>query len=292
MLTVISSGNDAQVHQFLALLDSLSKQHGKTINVAFVSDSLSAPARKEIDKAGAAVLIVPADLVDHWRNAAGSDKHPLGKIAKPFLLQWALATLDVGNNPFLYVDPDVIAQRPLDDLVRHASSGWWMRSEETSLPNNHWAMSQLARAVALNLLSPAQRTSECREFNTGVIASTAVHARKVLQQWTDQILNAPWNGLRFNDLGKNNAWHDQDYFRALIRTANFPFAINEFNSREVIHLCANGHRWMVPLKDRYVNLRTLSAPTLVHFAGGTWSRFRNMRRRYAAFDRLHSQGLR
>jgi hypothetical protein len=231
---------------------------------------------------GAEFLGPPEAELRAWRKTLASDKHPFGKIA--------IEELGLADHLFMYLDPDVIVQRPLEQITRHARTGWCMRQEHTKTSGNRWAMAQLRRAVRRGLLTEGDVTRETREFNTGVFAASGTEGRKVLAEWTELMSRGGWNSLRNSDPGASNAWHDQDFFRALIRHRHGALGITEFDGSEVTHMCANGHRWIVAMKGAFIDLRRFRPPTVVHFAGATWERFGHLRQKYVAGCELEETG--
>ena len=122
------------------------------------------------------------------------------------------------------------------------------------------------------------------EVNTGFFFGNGIAVKKVVSYWSNEMLNPQVKRFMHSSIdGKRDAWHDQDYFRYLLRgSERFRQNIDILNSQEIVHLSGRGWRstrvrvnvikTITTLSLQYIHQdrRTKEIPYIVHFAGRTY----------------------
>ncbi|MDL2307141.1 glycosyltransferase [Desulfovibrio sp. OttesenSCG-928-C06] len=74
------------------------------------------------------------------------------------------------------------------------------------------------------------------------------------------------------ELFTDHHWHEQDCTRVV--RAMHPELFSMFDEGKVIHVCNGGHTAIKEEESgKFLHKKTLKAPTVVHFAGGTWRHY-------------------
>jgi len=283
---ILTSGNDGQMIAAVRLMQQLrdstrGKYKGEFL---IVSDALSEESRKLLADFGIAFLVLSPDELEPGKSQLSSDKHPFGKVGKPFIIRAALRrqAVDKTSRTVMYLDPDVMVQRPIQPVLdRVAPDRLLIFAEPLGMHNNPWCASQLARhTTAMNRntndLEPIKE-----EVNTGIMIGPAKVIVALLDTWCAFMMQAEMRQFSRSDANRDNAWHDQDYFRCFLRTAPRQ-QVRIASDSDVVHLCADGWRhyrfipWMFSLYHR----TSWRRPTLVHLAGATHQQYESLSRYY------------
>ena len=283
---LLSTGNDGQVDFAIKSRDSFLR-HNYIDETVLISDNLSQPSINKLEASGWNVCIIPPENInDNYK----SNVHPLGKLAKPFFVKCFLNTRpDLISNEriIIFSDPDILCQRNIDALIDNhivcSNKVAFARQYDIFSESPHlWT--RLNRAKNDGQINDEQFFSIDTEINTGFFLGKGNDVMSVVSFWSSKMLSQSIKTyMNSSSDDKNDAWHDQDYFRYLIRVCNdFYRKIFIFPGREVVHLCGNGwkstslfysysfnKKFGFKIQRLYRDLVTQEIPFIVHFAGAS-----------------------
>ncbi len=274
---VITNGNDPQVPFIIRCYQSLRDKERGNFSGDFIvfSDNLSKKSIKLLSQIGISLQMVDGERVREWQLLLPSDKHPIGKICKPMIVHEACRLFEKQYQNLIYLDPDILVQSSIKTITDQIiDDGILMSAQKKSMGNSTWPSSQLYRMIQKGHADEEIFSIFKPEVNTGFMACRILFLKKYLSKFIDYMVSEPYREYANSDPGLNNAWHDQDYFRAYIRlfTTKQPVLLDKFY---VFHLCDSGFKevFLQPFSKDILFKKTRQKPTIIHFAGGTWRRF-------------------
>lgn len=273
-MLVVSNGNDVQIPFVIQLYAQLRdpKRGAYTGKFIYLSDSLTDASIASLDQRKIPFAMIDSDVLESLNERYISDKHALGKLAKPAFIQYAIEKYAEENTVVLYLDPDIFIQGPIDRIfdMMDPEAVTFFRQEK-DMNDTPWCVSQLHRCIVNGHFKLSQFHSIKEEINTGIIVGFADVMEKLVKDWSDFIAMPDMLRYAYSDPQRNNAWHDQDYFRCFSRLKR-RHDIHIANNPSIIHLCSLGYHACryIPHRNVFVRKRKpFNRMTLVHMAGGT-----------------------
>ncbi len=295
---VMTNGNDAQVPFIIRLFQRLYDPEFGNYEGDFlaVSDHFSAEAAALLTEWKIPVYLFDSPQVTEWEQTLSSDKHALGKLGKPFFIKEIIRQFGDQYDNLVYLDPDILIQEPLQLILDKITDTYVLMSREQVLIPQHrtgWPSLQLQRSINFGDVDESILISNEFEINTGFLAGRIELINNLVSQLIDFMTTEPFKKYAISDPGKNNAWHDQDYFRCFVRLQDNPPLIL-LGENDIVHLCGGSHKG-VTLKPELASKLQLKVtevtPKLVHFAGGSVKYFKTYQEYYDVNRIERSLGL-
>jgi hypothetical protein len=276
----VSNGNDGQVRFLIRMYQTLfSPKYGAfTGDFLFLSDNLSPSSENLLRKNKISYTLLEPSVVKNWQAMLSSEKHALGKVGKPLFLQYVIDIHGHTYSHLLYIDPDILFQKSITDLLLKVSDpGIYYSAQSDPTLQTRWPKMQLERAVTHGDLEESQLYIFPPEINTGFMFGDIHSLTPFLNDLISFMTTPPFDRYVNSDPGSpvRNAWHDQDYFRCFMRLNKNHRRIHIIKPASIVHLCNNVHRQYQTTGWRHIlrNRDDGSIPPLVHYAGGAWIYF-------------------
>ena len=276
----ISNGNDGQIRFLIRMYQTLfSPKYGAfTGDFLFLSDNLSPASEKLLRKNEIPYKFLESSVVKNWQARLSSEKHALGKVGKPLFLQYVIDKFGDTYSHLLYIDPDILFQKSITDLLMKASEpGVYYSAQSDPTLQTRWPKMQLERAVAHGDLVESQLYAFPPEINTGFLFGEIHSLTPFVKDLITFMTTPPFDRYVNSDPGSpvRNAWHDQDYFRCFMRINENYRRIHIIEPVFIVHLCNNVFRHYQTTNERHIlqNRYDGSIPPIVHYAGGAWVNF-------------------
>jgi lipopolysaccharide biosynthesis glycosyltransferase len=276
----ISNGNDGQIRFLIRMYQTLiSPKYGAfTGDFLFLSDNLSPSSEKLLKNNKIPYTLLEKSVVKNWQARLSSEKHALGKVGKPLFLQYIIDNYRDDYSHLLYIDPDILIQKPITDLLSRVSEpGIYYSAQSDPTLQTRWPKMQLERAIAHGDLAESQLSLFPPEINTGFMFGDIHSLTPFINDMISFMTTRPFNRYMNSDPESEikNAWHDQDYFRCFMRLNENYRRIHVIEPASIVHLCNNVYRQYQTTGQRHIlrNREDGSIPTLVHYAGGAWVNF-------------------
>lgn len=272
-LLFVTNGNDVQGELLLRMAADVARRFPYA-GFVVVSDELSAAYVDALSELGAHVHVVADDVRAALEDRFASEAHALGKVAKPALFRHALDLFAGAAKEVAYLDPDVLFQGGMT-RVRALSGGRKvvMAAERTATADNPGAAKKLARAVDEGALTDEQCANVGPEINTGFQYGPLEAVAGYLDRFLAFMTSEAMRPFLRNSEGRNNSWHDQDFFRAFLRVESDVdwLAVADFGTVATLNGAAFDDVQILGAAPE-VSLPDGSLPDVVHFAGGAWLR--------------------
>jgi hypothetical protein len=276
----ISNGNDGQILFLIRMYQTLfSPEYGAyTGNFLFLSDNLSPSSERLLKKNKIPYTLLESSVVETWQTQLSSEKHALGKVGKPLFLQYIIDNYGDDYSHLWYIDPDILIQKPITELLSKASGpGIYYSAQSDPTLQTRWPKMQLERAIAHGDLAESQLHIFPPEINTGFMIGDIRSLTPFINDLISFMTTHPFNRYINSDPGSEikNAWHDQDYFRCFMRVNENYRRIHVIEPAYIVHLCNNVYRQYQTTGQRHIlrNRDDESIPAVVHYAGGAWVNF-------------------
>lgn len=276
----ISNGNDGQIPFLLRMYQTLfSPRYGAfSGDFLFLSDNLSHSSVNLLKKNKIPYTLLESSIVKNWQVRFSSEKHALGKVGKPLFIQYAISQYGEDYTHFLYIDPDVLIQKSITDLLsKNSEPGIYYSAQSDPTLQTRWPRMQLERAITHGDLVESQMNIFTPEINTGFMFGDIHSLTPFVNDLISFMTTPPFDRYMNSDPESEikNAWHDQDYFRCFMRLNENSCRIHIIEPAFIIHLCNNVHRQYQPTGRQHIlrNREDGSIPLLVHYAGGAWVNF-------------------
>ena len=276
----ISNGNDGQIPFLLGMYQTLfSPAFGAfTGDFLFLSDKLSQTSETILKKNKLPYLLLDPLIVNRWQTFLSSETHALGKVGKPLFLQYAISTFGQDYTHILYIDPDILFQKPINPILNsYSTPGVYYSAQSDPTLQTRWPRMQLERAVTNGHLAESQLYEFAPEINTGFMFGDIPLFTSFINDLLSFMTTPPFNRYLNSDKDSalKNAWHDQDYFRCFLRINENYRKIHIIDSAYVKHLCNNIFEEYKTCDQQHVlcNRNDESIPPIIHYAGGTWVHF-------------------
>ena len=279
---VISNGNDGQIPFLIRMYESLyHPQKGAfSGDFLFLSDHLSISSQESLKKKNIPYEIVDKELVSHWEKLLQSEKHALGKIAKPLFIRHVIQNFGDRYSCLVYIDPDILLQKPITEVLQLLlveKRGVFYSAQTNPTMNIPWPKQQLERILKTKHLTKEELNDFGLEINTGFMFGDIESIAGFINRLIDFMVTPPFNQYAKSDEDAEipNDWHDQDFFRAYARISNNHETFSIIPPQYISHLCNNVYhdfslvRFSTILKSK----RSGEIPHLIHFAGGVWVHF-------------------
>ncbi|HET59547.1 MAG TPA: hypothetical protein ENN32_04190 [Chloroflexi bacterium] len=276
----ISNGNDGQIRFLLRMYQTLfSPKYGAFMgDFLFLSDNLSPFSEKLLKRNTIPYALLESDIVENWQARFSSDKHALGKVGKPLFLQYIIDNYGDDYSHLLYIDPDILIQKSITDLLSKVSEpGIYYSAQSHPTLQTRWPKMQLERAIAHGDLEESQLYIFPPEINTGFLFGDINSLTPFINDLISFMTKPPFDRYMNSDPGSEikNAWHDQDYFRCFMRANENYRRIHIVEPASIVHLCNNVYRQYQTADQGHI-LRSIDngyIPPIVHYAGGAWVNF-------------------
>jgi len=179
----------------------------------------------------------------------------------------------------LLCDGDMVFQRDVSELFNKAEGSRICVCDEINAitPGTHiYRSNALAMRLHRQLSSVLATGKQAHELNVGVLLGEGSSMERLLEDWKRLMFDSGFEDLF--TAHPSDFWHEQDFMR-LHRDMN-PDLFHSLTAEEIIHLCNLGHTAILE-KDGFFKLRSNGcAPIVVHFAGGAWSKYPAIKRKY------------
>ncbi len=182
----------------------------------------------------------------------------------------------------LFCDTDIVYQRPVDCLFDSIPEG--AISGEFEVVGINPGMALYAKDARYNELFGGDAGSDINlgeELNIGVLAG---RLRDMVDVWVEA--KSLMLDERYLPLYRSN-WHEQDFFR-LLRVKR-PQRFGRFPENHVYHACGYASSFVEQREPMRFGVSFADTiPVAMHFAGGVWRQFENIRGIYlAAVEELY-----
>jgi hypothetical protein len=278
-ILVISNGNDGQIPFLIPLYRSL-YHPGKgafTGDFMFFSDRLSEESQSRLDKTGVPYTLLDEETVNEWENLLPSQKHALGKVAKPLFIKNAIESLGENYRILIYIDPDILVQKPIMEVLKpleEAGKGIFYSAQSNPTLSIRWPKMQLERTFNSGHLTPENLNNFQAEINTGFMFGDIPSIEEFMEDLLFFMTSEPFNLYANADEGSDvqNDWHDQDFYRVFARLDENDKKFSILPEGYIYHLCNDVYQefQLKPFSTRLKHKSTGEIPHLVHFAGGVW----------------------
>lgn len=276
---VISNGNDGQIPFLIQLFRSLYNPNKGAFkgDFQFYSDHLTKESQEQLSKAKVPFTILQPETVATWKNLLHSQKHALGKVAKPLFIKYAIQEFGERYTTLVYIDPDILIQKPLMDVLKpleEIKKGVFYSAQLNSTMNIRWPKMQLERTFNNGHLLPEDLNEFTPEINTGFMFGDIPSISSFMEGLLSFMTSEPFNLYANEDEGAEipNDWHDQDFFRVYARLGENDKKFSIIPEGFVYHLCNDVYKEfeLIPFSTTLKRKSTGEIPSLVHFAGGVW----------------------
>ncbi|MGI3168670.1 hypothetical protein ACRARG_05930 [Pseudooceanicola sp. C21-150M6] len=286
-VVVITNGNDDQVPLISVMVRSFRAfwDIDAALEFVVVSDHLSDPAIAQLTGMDIRVDILPDDVLDRLNGSIASNAHALGKVAKPFFLQWALEQMPEGPL-YIYADPDSLMVAGMSRLLALHRPGQVTVSQSLLPTIAHHCVRRLQKAVDAGQISDLLISRIKPEVCTGFFLAERGPFMDLLQAWTGFMLSEPFNANKdTNDFGFG--WHDQDFFRCYF-AINPDLNLNILSPTDIaitnppattLYSFALEGDDLTRIKVTWP--RATNAGVMLHFAGGTYKDYPDIAALYA-----------
>lgn len=288
-ICIITNGNDSQVPYMARMFESFNANNDTGYNMIFVAitDKMSEKSVKFLEDQGVLVNRLPKKHIDYLLEEIGSNQHPLGKIAKPFFIEYYLTNSANQNDLVVYCDPDMLLLDGLSKLLLLHNERLITVSQSLLPTASHACISRLYKLIKAGVVNRIDLPRIQPEICTGFFLGRGYLIKEFLGGWLKFMLSKKYNFLKNTD--KNGfGWHDQDFFRCyhtLLRPSN----LNILSPSDII--ITNPPAYLLydfSWKGGAVNnieVKTppsVYPPVMVHFAGGTYNKYSSINKLYAA----------
>lgn len=293
---IVFTANTPQVAQANLMLDSLRApdKGGFKGDIWVISTGLSDSAKLYLDNIGINYFIDPMhELYEwkHWKTIAkampeydslcgsGTDeislktlfeKYRNKRMSKLIILNW-YEKYGKDYDYMVLCDNDLYFQNDVEKLLEKYYSTcperivYWQEENEILTGNPLWKKNfQYMRLSGEKKLDFGKH-----EINIGFIMGKPIAIQKLFLE-----VKAEFEKINV-DLITKYSWHDQDLTR-LIRAKN-PDWFKLAQEGDITHLCNGG---MLIIEQIYplgfLNKKTNTMPTVIHFAGGAWKKFTSL----------------
>jgi hypothetical protein len=274
-ITFFANGNNPQAEMLLRLASNVQETYPGSYFVV-VTDDMSSGYVQALRDLKTTVLILSDSQRQNIASEFSSEAHALGKSAKPAFFRTALDHFKEVTDYVVYLDPDIVIQGNIDKILTLAGDDRVVMAEEVTPANeNPGTIKKLERAIASGILTTEQCTNFTAEVNTGFQLGRRGAIIRYLDRFLNYMNSAPAQCMYKNTEGRMDSWHDQDFFRAFLRSdENIDWlALGDFSS--IATLCGDGFnnvRIIAPAPPTVTLHKDGTAPPIVHFAGGAWQR--------------------
>ncbi len=271
MVFIVSTFDECGVEEYKTLLRSI-RQQSKGVDIRLVGlyGEISTQSQKEL-----------AELVDDLRcfdtfetheyfqsNYGKSLYHPLGKFAKLFFVREYIEAEAKPTDRVLFLDPDVVVQRPLKEFLKQVVPGVVLFGHEMQLIHHaHRDNLRLKVAERFDEIE-GWKSTYITEINTGVNLSIAEDFLKLMADFEDFVKASEYLKV-LDSIHDDVKWHDQDFFRYFYRkTLRLDIGCLDIGLVFTTTLGASKCLYFDVHTETY-KTNWDAIPYVVHFAGGT-----------------------
>ena len=278
-LYICTNGNDEQVKFILRMFESflVNNDTDYCIHQIVITDQLKRENKLLLHKCGIEIVSIQKNIVENFNKVIGSNLHPLGKIAKPFFLDFFLNKID-HNALCIYCDPDMLLLTELSKLLSLNKYKLITVSQSLLPTASHTCSRRLEKVKKAGILKNIEIPRTQPEICTGFFMGQRNLILDLLKGWINFMLEETFNSLKDKD-ENGMAWHDQDFFR-LYHLLNDSLNLNVLSPTDIIitnppaNLLYNFECKGNSVKNIDITLPPSTLPPLmVHFAGGTYKKY-------------------
>jgi tetratricopeptide (TPR) repeat protein len=204
----------------------------------------------------------------------------LKHLGKAYLAHTYLQVIDASKYDVVIIsDLDVLFQAPLSTLVRGIKQEKICAAEEARpLADFPFLIRKLKRARCVKEYSDVCFDCDRHEINYGFFMGHFRTIKRFLRTFLDFIFEPQMHSLLEGDTGDYHGYHEQDFLRLFLQVRRYD-VVELLASEVLIHLCHRGQEddiaRLYPIVEPPSG--SLSIPAVVHFAGGIWEMFPELR---------------
>ena len=273
---VITTLDEVGVKEYLRMHSSLRQNSINVKNLKIIvlyGETISTPSIKKLKN-----IVDVMQCFSEFQSYKYFDKkygkklfHPLGKLCKLFFMREFLEDCAKEKDIALFIDPDVIIQRPLNEFLSLIKENIVLFGHEVQLIHRpHSPNARLIKAELFDNCGPWQATY-ITEINTGINLSYVKSFCELIKIFENFVIKSEYF-TKLKEIPNDYKWHDQDFFRYFYRKT-MRLDIGVFDLDQVFTTTRGAAKCLTfdNSKNKYVTAWD-RVPFMIHFAGGTFEK--------------------